>query len=188
MSLTAKLSAEYRKRALWEPLDVAQATEIAVETPSGPGSFKLRKLGPNWIDLQNPAEHISAEAVTDFLDAFAGLKADRYIEHAATDSGKIYGLDPPQKTITVSTQNNQKRTILLGRADDQKRVYAKLEGKKEIVVLSERDTERLNKDKGGFLVAAKKEGEPKKELPKAEPKKGPDAKKEEPKSGDPKKD
>jgi hypothetical protein len=188
MSLTAKLSAEYRKRALWDPLDVAQATTIQVETPSGPGSFKFAKGPLGWIDPQNPAERISAETVTDFLDAFAGLRAERFIEHAAADAGKIYGLDPPQKTVSVTGQGGQKRTILLGRTDDQKRVYARLEGKKEIVVLSERDTERINKDRGGFLTADKKEPAPKKESPKAEPKKGPDAKKEEPKSGDPKKD
>lgn len=181
MSLTAKLNAEYRKRALWEPLDVAQATTIQVDTPSGPGSFKLTKGPVGWMDFQNPAERISSETVTDFLDAFAGLKADRFIEHSATDGGKIYGLDPPQKTVTVSGQGGQKRTILLGRTDDQKRVYAKVEGKKEIVILSERDTERINKDRGGFMNVGTKEGEPKKELPKAVPKKGPEGKGEEPK-------
>jgi hypothetical protein len=172
MALTAKLNAEYRKRTLWEPLDVAQATSIAIETPEGTGTFRLAKGPLGWMDPLNPAERISNEAVTDFLDAFAGLKAERFVEQAATDGGKIYGLDPPKKTITVSTQNGQKRTILLGRLDDQKRVYAKLEGKKEIVVLSEKDTERINKDRGGLLlIGDKKEPEPKKEPPKAEPKK-----------------
>ncbi len=171
MSLTAKLNAEYRKRTLWDPLDVAQAMSIQVETPEGPGSFRLMKAGAAWVDPLNPADRISNESVTDFLDAFAGLKAERYIEHAATDSGKIYGLDPPRKTITVTAQNGQKRTIMLGRLDDSKRVYAKVEGKKEVVVLSEKDTERIDKDRSAFLVVGKKEPAPKKALPKAGPKK-----------------
>ncbi|MBO0699478.1 MAG: DUF4340 domain-containing protein, partial [Zavarzinella sp.] len=134
MSLTAKLSAAYRKRALWEPLDVAQATTIEFDTPDGPGSFKLTKGPLGWMDVANPAERVSTEAVTDFLDAFAGLKAERYVEHNTTDAGKIYGLDPARRTVTVTTQNGQKRTLLLGRTDDQKRVYAKPEGKDVKVV------------------------------------------------------
>jgi hypothetical protein len=182
MSLTAKLAAEYRKRALWEPLDVAQATEIRVDTPEGPGSFRLTKGAVGWVDALNPIERISNETVTDFLDAFAGLKAERFVEHSSTDAGKLYGLDPARKTITVTTQNGQQRTILLGRVDDQKRVYAKLQAGKEVVVLSEKDTERINKDRSGFLVMAKTE-QPKKEEPKK-----PEPKKDEPQKAEPKKE
>jgi len=172
MALTSKLAAEYRKRALWEPLDVAQATQIDVDTPDGPGSFKLTKGPAGWFDPTNPTGRISSETVTDFLDSFAGLKAERFVEHDANDA-KLYGLEPPRKTITVTTQGNQKRTLFLGRVDEQKRVYARPgdKGTNVVVVLSEADTARINKDRGGFLVTAKAE-EPKK----AEPKKS-DAKK-----------
>jgi hypothetical protein len=177
MALTSKLGAEYRKRALWEPLDVATATSIQVETPEGPGSFQLMKGPVGWIDPLNPAERISNEAATDFLDAFAGLKAERYVEHSAADAGKIYGLDPARKTITVTTQNGQKRTLLLGRVDDSKRVYAKPNdaASKVVVLLSEADTAKVNRDRASFLVAEKKE-EPKKDQPKKD-----EAKKDEPK-------
>ncbi|HKA07201.1 MAG TPA: DUF4340 domain-containing protein, partial [Gemmataceae bacterium] len=175
MALTSKLGAEYRKRALWEPLDVATATMIQVETPEGPGSFRLTKGPVGWMDSLNPGERISNEAVTDFLDAFAGLKAERYVEHSAADAGKIYGLDPARKTITVTTQNGQKRTLLLGRVDDSKRVYAKPNdaANKVVVLLSEADSAKVNRDRTRFLVAEKKE-EPKKDQPKKEePKKDP---------------
>jgi Domain of unknown function (DUF4340) len=166
MALTSKLTAEYRKRALWEPLDVAQATQIEVDTPDGPGSFRLARGAIGWMDPANPVERISNETVTEFLDAFAGLKADRFVDHEAKDGGKIYGLDPARKTITVTTQGGQKRTILLGRADEQKRVYARSgeSGRKEIAVLSESDTTRINRDRAGFLaVRETKDPEPKKD-------------------------
>jgi Domain of unknown function (DUF4340) len=102
------------------------------------------------------------------------------VEHNLTDSGKIYGLDPPRRKVTVTTQNGQKRTLLLGRTDDHKRVYAKPEGKdvKVVVILSEADTARINKDRTSFQIAAeKKESEPKKEEPKAQPKKNLEPKK-----------
>jgi hypothetical protein len=167
MALTAKLAAEYRKRALWEPLDVAQATSIEVDTPDGPGSFKLIKGPAGWIDPSNPAERVASETVTDFLDTFAGLKAERYVEHDAKDA-KLYGLEPPRKTITVTTQGGQKRTLFLGRVDEQKRAYARPgdKGSTVVVVLSEADTARINKDRAGFGATMK--DEPKKE---PEPKK-----------------
>lgn len=181
MSLTSKLAAEYRKRALWEPLDVAQATTIEVDTPDGPGSFKLTKGPLGWMDSLNPAERMSQETVTDFLDTFAGLKAERFVEHDAKDA-KIYGLEPPRKTVTVTTQSGQKRTLFLGRVDEQKRVYARPgdKGPSVVAVLSESDTAKVNRDRSGFLVGAKAE-EPKKdekkEPAKAEPKKEPEGKK-----------
>jgi Domain of unknown function (DUF4340) len=163
MALTSKLAAEYRKRALWEQLDVAQATTIEFDTPDGPGSFKLTKGPLGWMDSLNPSDRIANESVTDFLDAFAGLKAERFIEQEAKDA-KLYGLEPPRKTITVTTQGNQKRTLFLGRVDEHKRVYAQPgdKGSTVVVVLSEADTTKINKDRSGFLVGGKKE-EPKKE-------------------------
>lgn len=187
MAQTAKVSAEYRKRALWEPLDVAQANSIEVDTLEGPGSFKFFKGPVGWIDPVNPTERINAEVVTDLLDAFAGLKAERFVEHLPADAGKIYGLDPVRRTITVQSQNGQKRTLRLGRLDDAKRAYARAEGpgKPPIVLLSEADTARVNRDRVGFLVLPPKPPEVKKEEPKdaakKEPEKGPEVKKDEPK-------
>jgi hypothetical protein len=190
MAQTAKVSAEYRKRALWQPLDVATATAIEVDTPEGPGSFKLIKGGVGWIDPTAPGERINNEFVTEFLDAFAGLKAERFVDHAPTDSGKIYGLDPARKTITVKTQNGQSRTLRLGRLDDSKRVYARVDamGKPPIVLLAEPDTARLNRDRGGFLVAPPKPPDVKKDEPKKEPEKKPEMKKEPEKKAEPKKE
>jgi hypothetical protein len=190
MAQTAKVSGEYRKRAIWEPLDVATANAIEVDTPEGPGSFKLIKGPVGWIDPTNPVERVNNEFVTEFLDAIAGLKAERFVEHAPTDSGKIYGLDPVRKTITVKTQNGQSRTLRLGRLDDSKRAYARADtmGKPPIVLLAEPDTARLNRDRSGFLVAPPKPPEVKKAEPKKELEKKPEMKKEPEKKPEPKKE
>ena len=83
---------------------------------------------------------------------------------------KLYGLEPPRKTVTVTTSGNQKRTLFLGRVDEHKRVYARPgdKGSTVVVVLSEADTARINKERSGFLATAKPE-EPKKAEPKKEP-------------------
>ncbi|WP_020475074.1 DUF4340 domain-containing protein [Zavarzinella formosa] len=188
MALSTKLRAEYRKRALWEPLDVAQAMMVIVDTPEGPGSFKLTKGPTGWIDPVNMGDKIDTAAVTDFLDAFAGLKAERFVDTDAKEGAKIFGLDPARKTITINTQGGQSRTLLLGRVDEQKRVYGQSPGRKDVFVLNAGDTAKINRDRVGFLVSPPKE-EPKKTEPKkaTEPKKD-ESKKDEPKKDEPKKD
>ncbi len=178
MALSTKLRAEFRKRALWEPLDVATATVLSIDTAEGPGSFKLVKGPAGWTDPASAGDKIDLAAVTDLLDAFAGLKAERFVETDAKEGTKIFGLDPPRKTVTVNTQG-QSRTLLLGRVDDEKRAYAQVggeKGKKEVFVLTAGDTAKINRDRAGFLAPAPKKEEPKKE----------DAKKDEPKKADPK--
>jgi hypothetical protein len=186
MATTSKLAGEYRKRSLWEPLDVAQASQIEVKTAAGTGSFALVKGPLGWMDPANPADRVSNEIVTDFLDTFAGLKAERFADHDAKAGVKLYGLDPAQKTVTVSTQNGQKRTLLIGRLDESKRAYVMVEdaNRKAVVVLSAADTAKVRRDRAGFGIAEKNETEPKKEEPKKEPevkkepKKEPEVKKE----------
>lgn len=168
MALSTKLRAEFRKRSLWEPLDVAAATTLSVDTAEGPGSFKLLKGPAGWIDPANAGEKIDQAAVTDLLDAFAGLKAERFVETDAKDGTKIFGLEPPRKTITVSAQGGQSRTLLLGRLDAEKRAYGQVGDmtKKGVFLLSAGETAKINRDRAGFLTPAEKKEEPKKVEPK----------------------
>jgi Domain of unknown function (DUF4340) len=180
MGLTSKLAAEYRKRSLWEPLDVAQASELRVETADGPGSFMLTRGALGWIDPKNPADRLSTEAVNDVLDALASLKAEQFVADKGADA-KLFGLAPARKTVTVSTQSGQKRTLLLGRLDESKRAYGKLDdpARTDVFLLSERDTERINRDRGALSI------NPPKEEKKDEPGKKEEPKKEEPKKEEP---
>jgi Domain of unknown function (DUF4340) len=182
MGLTSKLAADYRKRSLWEPLDVAQATELRIETADGPGSFILTKGPLGWIDPKNPADRLSTEAINDLLDALASLKAEQFVADKGADA-KLFGLAPARKTVTVSTQSGQKRTLLLGRLDESKRAYAKIDdpARADVFLLSERDTERINRDRGALSI------NPPKEEKKDEPGKKEELKKEEPKKEDAKK-
>src|SRR5262249_31743790 len=147
-----------RKRSLWEPLDVAQAIELRVETPDGPGSFTLTKGALGWIDVKNQADRLSTEAINDLLDALASLKVEQFVADKGGDA-KLFGLAPARKTITVATQSGQKRTLLLGRLDESKRAYAKLDepARTDVFVLSERDTERINRDRAALSVNPPKE-------------------------------
>src|SRR5262249_2918969 len=88
-----------------------------------------------------------------------------------------------RKTISVATQSGQKRTILLGRLNESKRTYAKFDdpARTDVFLLSERDTERINRDRGALSM------NPPKEEKKDEPGKKEEPKKEEPKKEEAKK-
>jgi hypothetical protein len=72
---------------------------------------------------------------------------------------------------------------LLGRLDESKRAYAKIDdpARADVFLLSERDTERINRDRGALSI------NPPKEEKKDEPGKKEELKKEEPKKEDAKK-
>jgi hypothetical protein len=145
---STKLTQEYRKRTLWETLDVAQANSISVDFKDDKGSYRFMKGPAGWLDANKPADPIKAETVTDFLDCMAGLKAEKFVTDKEGDY-KLYGLKPAERVITVATPAG-KRTLEIGRVDDSKRAYAKLPDKPEILLLSEKDTQRLLKDRAGF--------------------------------------
>ncbi|MEZ6141123.1 MAG: DUF4340 domain-containing protein [Zavarzinella sp.] len=173
MALSAKLRAEYRQRSLWETLDVAEANKIVVDTQEGPGSFTLQKSPFGWMDNKDPADKLNVKEITDFLDAFAGLKAQQIVEHDATGKAKLFGLEPPQQTITVSSNNGQKRTLLVGRLNTDKQVYVTTPDLKAIAVLSATDTRRIVRDRSSLSetpppMPPKKVDPPAKKEPKKE--------------------
>lgn len=150
-ALADRFGAELRKREFWPPADVAPANGITIDGKDKEDALTLFK-GPNgWIDPKKPTEKFTQEQVSDFLDCLASLKAERFVQDKDGDL-KLHGLEPPERTITVTLPNGRK-TLELGRLDDSKRAYAKF-GDGAVVVLSVKDTERLMKDRAGFQKPA----------------------------------
>lgn len=150
--LTAKVLGEYRKRAVWTGVDAAQVETVAVS--SGASNFALRKVGQTWVDAAKPGDPIDAARVSEFLDALAGLKAERYVADKDADL-KLYGLQPPERVIVLTQKGGVTKTLHLGRPEggsDGKRVYARVDekGRTDVFVLSEADTAKLTRDRAGF--------------------------------------
>ncbi|VTS08690.1 DUF4340 domain-containing protein [Tuwongella immobilis] len=142
--LSVKLTSEYRKRALWESLDVAQAQVITLQLPSG--TLQLRKTPSGWQNAMKPMESIDPDRVTDLLDTLADLKAEEFVrDEVKPNEEKLYGLESqsPQGVISVGTATRSV-TLQLGRmaenASGKQRIYSRLPGQPAIVLLSERDT------------------------------------------------
>jgi hypothetical protein len=144
--LTGRALAEYRSRKVWSPAppDAAQVDRVICAHSDGP--FTLEKVDGSWHVAGKPDVMIKPEAVTDLLDALAGLRAERYLADKATDL-KPYGLDPQSPDLIkleVQTPTG-KHTLHIGREEGgSKRRYATVPGDAAPVFLtSETDARRL---------------------------------------------
>ncbi len=149
--LSAKQSAkaldEYRSRKPWPTLDAVQVEQIAY---GGAAPFTLKKNENLWSVAGKPELKVSAKAVSDTLDALAGLKVQRWLADEKGDM-QLHGLQPPLWTIGIQTSAG-KRSLLIGRTEgDSQRVYAALTGETAIFVLSEEDAQRIVKPQPAFL-------------------------------------
>lgn len=194
--LTHMLTAEYRKRDLWPPVQPDKVTEIAVKAVDPKDSFTLTKEPTGWSDPAKKGDVLNQPIVADLLFGIADARVDRFVVDKDATDLKPYGLDKP-RTITI-TADGKKLTLLLGTMLDGKKLYAKVDDPKrtDVFLLSETDSKALSRPRAEYSVKKEepkkeepKKFEPKKEEPKKEePKKDPDPKKEpEPKKEDEKK-
>jgi hypothetical protein len=150
--LTERVLGEYRKRTVWSGVDAAQVDLVTVK--AGANEFKLQKAGMAWIDPAKPTDIPNTAKVTEFLDSLAGLKAERYVVDQKADL-KLYGLEPPVRTISVTLKDGTTKVLHVGREEggsNGERVYARVADKDrtEVFVLSAADTVKLLRDRSGF--------------------------------------
>jgi hypothetical protein len=149
--LSAKLSDktldEYRSRKPWPALDAVQVDKIAF---GGAAPFALQKNENLWSVAGKPEAKVNAKAVSDTLDALAGLKVQRWLADEKGDL-QLHGLQPPQMTIDLQTSAG-KRSLLIGRKEgDSQRVYAAVAGETAIFVLGDDDARRIVRPLTAFL-------------------------------------
>ena len=90
---------------MFADLDPAKADVVTVSTDRG--TFTLRKQGAGW------GPDVDTAAVTDFLAAAAGLKAERFAADTDADL-KLYGLDQPARVVVVTQKGAGPKTLQLG--------------------------------------------------------------------------
>ncbi|HEV3236970.1 MAG TPA: DUF4340 domain-containing protein, partial [Gemmataceae bacterium] len=148
-SMTAKVKAEYRNRAIWPSApDAAQVEGLNYGFAKNP--FILEKAGGSWLVLGKPDIKLDAKAVNDTLSAIAGLKVDQFVVDKDADL-QLFGLDKPTLTLDIQTPTG-KKTLLIGRQEGgSNRYYAQIPEKKgEVFVLAEADASRIVRDLAAF--------------------------------------
>jgi hypothetical protein len=138
---------EYRSRKPWSTLDAVQVEQV---TFGGAAPFTLKKNESLWTVAGKPELKVNAKAISDTLDALAGLKVERWLADEKGDL-QLHGLQPPQLTIDLQTSTG-KRSLLIGRTEGgSQRVYAAVAGETAIFVLGEDDAKRIVKPLAAFL-------------------------------------
>jgi hypothetical protein len=149
---TAKVLAEYRTRKPWT-LDAFQATQIEINRGGKP--FVLKKSGMTWSDPAAPADAIDPRPVAELLGALTALQVERFAVDADADL-KLFGLEKPEATITVTLMDGATRVLavggVVGGTGDKQR-YARVvdKGRTDVFVLSAADTERFMRDRGVYV-------------------------------------
>ncbi|OWK38570.1 DUF4340 domain-containing protein [Fimbriiglobus ruber] len=152
-TLTNRVLAEYRKRAIWTDLDASQVEALVIN--SGASTVVFRKDPLGWRDSDKPNEPVDRAKVEETLAALAGLKAERFV--ADKDAKlSLYGLEKPERVIVVSQKGGITKTLQLGGPEGTsggKRVYAKVgDGSRtDVFLLSEADTAKLTRDRAAYL-------------------------------------
>jgi hypothetical protein len=154
-ALTSRFLGEYRSRTVWTGVDAAQVEQLRYGYPKQP--FALSKVDNDWRVEGMPAAKVKTEAVTDALDALAGLKAARFVVDKATDF-KPYGLAPPQLVVEVKLRGGVQKVLHIGRPEGgSKRYYARVvEGENAAVfIIAEADAKRIVRALKDFTSASK---------------------------------
>ncbi len=151
VAISNRVLAEFRRRALWGNVDVAQADTLIINSGTGGVPTIINKGEIGWQFADKPDQHVKAEAVSEVLAGLAGLKAERYVVDQKGDL-KLFGLEPPVRILIAKTRNGQTTTLHLGRYEgDSKRLYATVPGGDgAVVILSEADSAKLMKPVGEF--------------------------------------
>jgi hypothetical protein len=146
-----RVLAEFRRRALWGNVDVAQADTLIINSGAGGPPLVMNKNDLGWQFADKPQQPVKPEAVSDVLATLAGLKAERYVVDHKADL-KLFGLDPAVRVIIAKTRTGQTTTLHLGRYEgDSQRLYATVPGGDgAVVVLNEADSAKLMKATAEF--------------------------------------
>jgi hypothetical protein len=145
---------EFRSRKVWKGPDAAQVEKVTFAHAANP--FTLQKVDNNWQAAGKSDVKINPKAVSDTLDALAGLQAERFIVDQGADL-QLYGLMPPVLNVEVQTSTG-KQVLHIGRPEgESKRHYATVPGTEGVFVISEADSQRILRDLRGFTEEKKSE-------------------------------
>ncbi len=157
-ALSKSATAEYRARALWEPLDASQVNRLVIRTPEE--TINLTKGPAGWQDTQKPGDRFDQEAINQTLTTLANLQLERFVRDNDANL-KLYGLEPPQQQLQVETPNRKVALQLGTLRDGTQTVYARLpQGRTGVFVLPADASTILRQQRSDYLEKSPKQPKP----------------------------
>jgi len=136
-------SLAYRALPVWD-LKGDDIASLGIERKEG--AYRLVRDGEKW-KIAGAIDAPASKQAQSFALQIAGLRADRYVEHAAKDLAK-YGLDAPHLKVKVKLQekDSKERALLIGKTvDKEDGRYAKLDSDGGVFVLEGKAVDNLER-------------------------------------------
>jgi hypothetical protein len=145
--LPAKLAlqaiAEYRPRAVFaDNIDPARIEGIKFGHQKD--AFELVKGDDGWQVVGKPNVKIDSKLLTDSLAVLRDLKLERYVQDDKAQL-KLYGLDPAELVLEVTTPNGKHTLHIGGLEGDSRKRYARVPNPKrsDVFLLDESASTKL---------------------------------------------
>jgi hypothetical protein len=123
--------------------DKAKVKEVSLAT--GGETIKLVKEGEAWKMEAPMSVGADASAVDSIVESLSGLEMDEEVTPAAEDL-KDFGLDRPEKTVTVVPEGGSAQTLLVGaKLADGSGLYAKTPDKTRVFTVATWSVSSLDK-------------------------------------------
>jgi hypothetical protein len=133
--------AEYRPRTVFkQPIDPAQIETVRFGFRDKPQQY--RKRGNDWENADQPDAKVNSAALNEALSVLRELKLERYVRDNKADF-KLFGLEPPELVLEVTTPTTKATLHLGGLEGDSKRRYARVPGSDAVFVLDEATSDKL---------------------------------------------
>lgn len=135
--LSAKATAEYRSRKLWEPFKTAQAEELTI---TGPGTaYTITHKDGKWTVAGQPDKQVREPFLADTLGTVSFLEPRRFIVDVNADL-KAFGLDKPSWKIEVRAPGGKRELWLGGLEPGTKNYFATVPGTGAVFIIEPLDS------------------------------------------------
>ncbi len=100
---------------------IPQTTTVGLTLENANGTFVFERDGETWaMQGLNEGEEFAPNNLTTVLNQVTTL---RMTKPAGQEEQPAYGLDEPQATITIKTDDDQTHTLLIGAQDETSQDY-----------------------------------------------------------------
>src|SRR5262249_23239452 len=125
-----------------EPIDPARIEGVKFGYQKDP--FELKKTDEGWRVVGKSDAKVNTKALTDALAVLRDLKLERYVGDDKAQP-KLYGLDPPELTLEVTTEDGKHVLLIGGLEGGSKKRYARLASSKaaDVFLLDESASAKL---------------------------------------------
>ena len=146
-SLLGKQTADWRGRSLWS-LSRKEMTRVHLKQADGNAfALVLSVEGPSGTvalaeDVKTPQGFRFGEVEAKrIVDALPRLMAADFVDEAT--AGDITGLEGPHNQVVIEKQQGQSFTLHLGKTNDKKQVFARVDGQEQILLIHEGNVRNL---------------------------------------------